>query len=62
VIINELQSRGQIFRTDTNDAECATNPAKVGPDQDGQAGGCDNIRVTISDAGVQANIWHGNEP
>lgn len=38
VVINELSSRCQVFRTDTNDAACKTNPAKIGPDVDGRAG------------------------
>jgi hypothetical protein len=48
VIIDELSSRGSVFRTDTNDAACKVNPAKIGPDADGKAGGCDNIRVVIA--------------
>jgi hypothetical protein len=43
-VITELTSRGQVFRTDLNDATC-------GPDADGKAGGCDNIRVIIPLAG-----------
>ena len=50
-IVSELQSRGQVFRTDTNDAACAINPSKIGPDNDGHAGGCDNIRLVIGHAG-----------
>jgi len=61
-IINELQTRGQVFRTDINDQACATNPAKVGPDNDGRAGGCDNIRITINNTGAQATMFHGSEP
>ncbi len=44
----ELQSRGQLFRTDLNDAGCATQTAKVGPDSDGKAGGCDNVLVKLA--------------
>jgi len=36
--ISELQSRGQVFRTDPNDVACAANPSKIGPDNDGRAG------------------------
>lgn len=61
-VINELSSRGQVFRTDQNDEACAHNPAKIGPDADGKAGGCDNIRVLISDASpLQVSVWHGHD-
>jgi hypothetical protein len=61
-VINELASRGQVFRTDQNDAACATNPAKIGPDNDGAAGGCDNIRIVISDSGpLQVSVRHGSD-
>lgn len=46
-ITAELQQRGQLFRTDLNDTACATQTAKVGPDNDGNAGGCDNVLVTL---------------
>jgi len=59
-IISELQSRGQVFRTDTNDAACAINPSKIGPDNDGHAGGCDNIRLVIGGMpAVQTTVFHG---
>jgi len=48
VIVQELQSRGNLFRTDLNDQTCRQKTAKIGPDNDGEAGGCDNIRITIS--------------
>jgi competence protein ComEC len=51
-IISELSPRGEVFRTDRNDAACKTNPAKVGPDNDDQPGGCDNVRITISPNGA----------
>ena len=43
-VIAELEARGQLFRTDVDDAACAANAAKIGPDADGQPGGCDNVR------------------
>jgi hypothetical protein len=59
-IISELQSRGQVLRTDTNDAACAVNPSKIGPDNDGHAGGCDNIRLVIGGTPVvQTTVFHG---
>jgi competence protein ComEC len=61
-VIAELTSRGQVFRTDTNDTACATNPAKIGPDNDGRPGGCDNIRIAIGDpTTVQVSVWHGSD-
>jgi beta-lactamase superfamily II metal-dependent hydrolase len=61
-VIDELQSRGQVFRTDVNDSACATNTAKIGPDADGKAGGCDNIRVTLSDTTpLQVAVWNGHD-
>ena len=61
-VITELASRGQVFRTDLNDQTCGQNPAKIGPDADGKAGGCDNVRVTIPSSG-QPNVayWRGSE-
>jgi beta-lactamase superfamily II metal-dependent hydrolase len=59
-VITELESRGQVFRTDLNDQTCGQNPAKIGPDNDGRAGGCDNVRVVISaSGGLQADYWRG---
>jgi beta-lactamase superfamily II metal-dependent hydrolase len=64
-VIAELNSRhGKILRTDGdgNDDPCKTNPAKIGPDADGKAGGCDNIRVTISPSGeVEGKVWRGSD-
>jgi competence protein ComEC len=46
-IVDEVEGLGQLFRTDLNDDACAESTAKVGPDNDGKAGGCDNILVSI---------------
>ena len=32
LVIAELEARGQLFRTDVDDAACAANAAKIGPD------------------------------
>ena len=62
LVIDELASRGQLFRTDFDDASCAQNPAKIGPDGDGEAGGCDNVRVTVAaDGQVTADYWRGSD-
>lgn len=61
-VIDELEARGAVFRTDLDDAECRQNPAKIGPDADGKAGGCDNVRVTIDGSGtVNAEYWRGSD-
>jgi competence protein ComEC len=61
-VIAELASRGQVFRTDEDDPACAQNPAKIGPHADGQPGGCDNVRVVISDASpLQVSVWRGHD-
>jgi competence protein ComEC len=52
VIMSELQGLGQVFRTDVNDAACASNPAKIGPSADGEAGGCNAVRITIPTSGA----------
>jgi competence protein ComEC len=58
IIISELESRGTVYRTDLNDDTCGTNTAKIGPDNDGKAGGCDNIRITVSSNGTHSsNYW-----
>lgn len=55
-IIAELESRGPVMRTDLNDSECGTREAKIGPDEDGRPGGCDNIRVTLGSE-VVSTYW-----
>lgn len=46
-IIDELSQRGAVLRTDLDDVACKTSDAKVGPDSDGKAGGCDNVLITL---------------
>jgi beta-lactamase superfamily II metal-dependent hydrolase len=60
-VISELSGRGQVFRTDVNDAACATNGTKIGPTADGEAGGCDAVRISIPASGApQVAIFHGS--
>ena len=60
-IVTELQSRGQVFRTDVNDAGCGQNPNKIGPDADGEPGGCTNIRIILKDpVPPQVSVWNGS--
>lgn len=46
-VVAELESRGQVFRTDIEDAECIESEDKIGPDGDGKAGGCDNVLIKL---------------
>jgi competence protein ComEC len=59
VVINELTGRGHLFRTDLNDDTCPTQAAKIGPDNDGRAGGCDNVRMSITSGSseIRADYW-----
>lgn len=50
-VLAELDKRGDVWRTDFNDPQCRTDAAKIGPDEDARAGGCDNILVRIPMAG-----------
>lgn len=47
IVVDELDLRGGIFRTDRDDQACASDSSKIGPDADNKAGGCDNIRITL---------------
>jgi competence protein ComEC len=63
IVVTELSSRGKVFRTDLNDSTCGANPAKIGPDNDGQPGGCDTVRVIIPAAGSpQVDYFRAAEP
>ena len=62
-IVAELEARGQLFRTDMDDAACGANAAKIGPDTDGRPGGCDNIRVVLGGSPpVQVSVFQGADP
>jgi competence protein ComEC len=57
-VIAEYERRGTVWRTDLNDKTCATQAAKIGPDNDGRPGGCDNIRIVIRpDGSVAADYF-----
>ena len=51
IIVQELEKRGMLFRTDLNDQTCGQNPAKIGPDNNNKPGGCDNVRVVVNGTG-----------
>jgi beta-lactamase superfamily II metal-dependent hydrolase len=51
-VINELDHRGgTVWRTDFDDPSCRTDTAKIGPDHDNRAGGCDNVLVRVPATG-----------
>jgi beta-lactamase superfamily II metal-dependent hydrolase len=51
-IVNDFSARGELWRTDFDDLYCRTDAAKIGPDNDNQPGGCDNILVRITATGA----------
>lgn len=50
-VVDELESRGVVWRTDVDDGGCRADSAKIGEDNDNRAGGCDNILVRIPPSG-----------
>ena len=46
-IVTELEGIGQVYRTDLNDGTCGKSTEKVGPKNDGNPGGCDNVLITL---------------
>lgn len=56
-------SGGKVLRTETDDEACGHGPDKIGPANDGRPGGCDNIRLVLSDAtSLPISVWHEAEP
>lgn len=51
-VVSELEGRGDVWRTDLEDGECGSAAGKVGPDGDGEAGGCDNVVITLPASGA----------
>jgi beta-lactamase superfamily II metal-dependent hydrolase len=65
-VIGEYTRRtgvAHVWRTDVTDkTTCPTNPAKIGPDNDGKPGGCDNIRIVIDPAGtIAVGYYHPHD-
>lgn len=58
VVVEELDDRGNLWRTDIADAACAANRGKIGPDNDGKAGGCDNVHIAIRPNGQISGSYH----
>lgn len=56
-VVDFLQSRGTVLRTDLNDLACRTSLAKIGTDNDAKPGGCDNILITITDGRIAADYY-----
>ena len=56
-VIEELERRGSVLRTDVDDENCTLRATKIGPDADGRAGGCDHIRVPISGSTLTSEMW-----
>ena len=54
-VIAELNRRGNVWRTDLDDPACAKASSKVGQDADKKPGGCHNVVVRFTAAGVNAN-------
>lgn len=54
-VIAELDRRGDVWRTDVDDAACAANPEKTGPDADKKPGGCNDVVVRFSTDGITAD-------
>lgn len=50
-VVSELNSRGDVWRTDFDDPHCRTDTAKIGPNNDNRTGGCDTILVRIPATG-----------
>jgi beta-lactamase superfamily II metal-dependent hydrolase len=46
-VVAELESRGQLLRTDLHDEECAADTTKVGPDADESPGGCNSVLIRL---------------
>jgi len=57
-VVSELTRRGTVWRTDLNDDTCGTNPRKIGPDNDGKPGGCDNVLIVIDAAGAVSRAYN----
>jgi hypothetical protein len=73
-VVDQLTARGTVWSTDTTDRRllsrpgaapgtpCESNPAKIGPDNDGKPGGCDNVVFVISPVGaITAGYFRGHD-
>ncbi|WP_242128499.1 SH3 domain-containing protein [Sphingobium sp. Sx8-8] len=53
-IVQALKQRGEVFRTDIDDDACGANTHKIGPDNDEDPGGCDNVVIRIDGSAISA--------
>lgn len=56
-VIEELEARGAVWRTDLDDEACRISEQKIGPTNDGKPGGCNNVRLRISDSDLRADYY-----
>ena len=56
LIVDDLG--GTLWRTDSEDDACRTNPDKIGNDSDNKAGGCNTIHIEIQtgQSGYQVSV------
>jgi competence protein ComEC len=55
-VIEELERRGQVWRTDVDDQACGESAAKVGRTEDGRPGGCTNVVLSLTSQGIRGAI------
>lgn len=60
VVIDALAARGEVWRTDVDDEDCAVAAQKTGEDNDGRPGGCSNVVVNFSPQSV--SVQYANAP
>jgi competence protein ComEC len=59
-VVDELDRRGRLWRTDIDDDACKAKAAKIGPDDDNKPGGCDNVRIVIGpDGSITPDYFRG---
>ncbi|MDA1371796.1 MAG: MBL fold metallo-hydrolase [Proteobacteria bacterium] len=51
-VIAELELRGNVYGTYSDDTDCQTASSKIGTDNDGLAGGCTSFRISIVDSTI----------
>ena len=56
-VTTQLDRIGTVYPTYKNDDACKLATAKIGPDHDQKAGGCDNLVLTISESGEISRAW-----
>lgn len=54
-VVAALAAVSAVYRTDLHDDSCPTNRAKIGPDNDGEPGGCDNVHLVVAGGKLTAS-------